>query len=206
MFGRQWVFFGGLTAVPPLVIMQDVAWWGSWPQHDNCAKGVEMSIRDELRREIEETRTAFHRLVDEVPEEALSRPSDNLAWTIGEVLYHMSLAPRMMVADVSMITGERQVYKLLPKLIPQALFDWVNKVYTRSKGRNLSRPQLVDVYDRATMKILQTLESVRDEDFEKSAVYPGWDPLLAGEVTLAQLFHYVKAHFEIHEGQIRNLI
>ncbi|MCL4872379.1 MAG: maleylpyruvate isomerase N-terminal domain-containing protein [Anaerolineae bacterium] len=165
-----------------------------------------MSIRDDLRREIEETRTAFHRLVDEVPEEALSRPSDNPAWTIGEVLYHMSLAPRLMVADVSMITGERQAYRLLPKLIPQALFDWVNKVYTRSKGRNLSHRELIEAYDQATVKILQVLESVGKEDFEKRAVYPGWDPLLAGEVTLAQLFHYVKAHFEVHEGQIRHLI
>ncbi len=165
-----------------------------------------MSIRDELRQEIEETRAAFHRLLEEVPDEALSRPSDNPAWTVGEVLYHMSLAPRMMVSDVSMITGQRKVYKLLPKLIPQALFDWVNKVYTRSKGRNLSRAELANVYDEATRKILQVLESVQDEDFQKSAIYPGWDPLLAGEVTLAQLFHYVKAHFEVHERQIRNLI
>ena len=165
-----------------------------------------MSIRDDLRREIEDTHAAFHHLLEEVSDEALSRPSDNPAWTIGEVLYHMSLAPRLMVSDVSMITGQRQVYKLLPKLIPQALFDWVNKVYTRAKGRRLSRPQLAAAYDEATGKILQVLESVQDEDFQKSAIYPGWDPLLAGEVTLTQLFHYVKAHFEVHARQIRQLI
>jgi len=165
-----------------------------------------MSVRDELHQEIEGTRTAFHQLLATIPDEALSRPSDNPAWTIGEVLYHMSLAPRLMVADVSMITGEHKSYQLVPKLIPQALFDWVNKVYTRSQGRNLSRSELADAYDQATAKILQTLASVQDEDFQKSAIYPGWDPLLSGEVTLVQLFHYVKAHFELHEQQIRNLI
>lgn len=165
-----------------------------------------MSIRDDLRQEIEDTHAAFHHLLEEVSDESLSRPSDNPAWTIGEMLYHMSLAPRLMVSDVRMITGQRQVYKLLPKLIPQALFDWVNQVYTRSKGQNLSRAKLADEYDAATRKILQVLESVGDEDFQKSALYPGWDPLLSGEVTLVQLFHYVKAHFEVHEQQIRNLI
>ena len=165
-----------------------------------------MAIREELRQEIEETRTAYHRLLAEVPDKALSRPSDNPAWTIGEMLFHMSLAPRLMVSDVSMITGQRKLYQLFPKLIPQALFDWINKVYTQSKGRKLSHPELADHYDRATAKILQTLESVQDEDFQKSAIYPGWDPLLSGEVTLVRLFHYVKAHFEVHERQIRNLI
>lgn len=165
-----------------------------------------MSIRDELREEIEATRAAYHQLLARVPDEALKRPSDNPAWTIGEVLFHMSLAPRLMVADVSMITGQSKVYQRFPKLIPRALFDWANKVYTRSKGKNLSRQQLADEYDQATTNILRTLESVQDEDFEKSAIYPGWDPLLAGEVTLVHLFHYVKAHFDVHAQQIDNLI
>lgn len=165
-----------------------------------------MSICDELREEIEATRFAYHQLLEKVPDDALKRPSDNPAWTIGEVLFHMSLAPRLMVADVSMITGQRKIYKLFPKLIPRVLFDWVNKVYTRSKGRNLSCQQLADAYDQATTNILQTLASVQEEDFQKSAIYPGWDPLLAGEVTLVQLFHYVKAHFVVHEQQIHKLI
>jgi hypothetical protein len=57
--------------------------------------------------------------------------------------------------------------------------------------------------DQATTRILATLASVDDDDFEKSATYPDWDPLLSGEVTLTQLFHYVRAHFESHEPQIR---
>jgi hypothetical protein len=126
-----------------------------------------MSIRDELHQEIEDTQDSFHKLLEKVPDEALSRPSHNPAWTIGEVLYHMSLAPGLMVADVSMITSQRKIYKLIPQLIPRALFDWANKVYTRSKGRNLSRQELADAYDQATAKILKTLEAVEEEDFNE---------------------------------------
>jgi hypothetical protein len=167
---------------------------------------MSVEIRSELRREIEETQGAFHDLLDAVPDEALSWQSDNPAWTIGAVLYHMSLAPRLMVADVSMITGQRRAFQLSTKLVPQGLFDWVNKIYTRRGGRDASRQSLAGEYDQATARILRTLESVNDEDFQKSANYPGWDPLLSGETTLAQLFHYVKAHFEVHEQQVRSLI
>jgi hypothetical protein len=165
-----------------------------------------MTVREELRREIEDTRTAFHSLLDAVPDEALSRASDNPAWTIREVLFHMSLAPRLMVADVSMITHQRRGVQVVTKVIPQSLFDWVNKVYTRRRGRSASRRRLLDEYDQATAKILRTLDTVAEEDFKKSATYPGWDPLLSGETTLVQLFHYVRAHFEVHEQQIRGLL
>jgi len=36
---------------------------------------------------MEETRLAFHQLLDSLPERALDLPSDNPAWTIGEVIY-----------------------------------------------------------------------------------------------------------------------
>jgi hypothetical protein len=111
-----------------------------------------------------------------------------------------------MVADVSMITRQRRSFQVLAKVIPQSLFDWVNKVYTHRRGRSASRQRLREEYDQATAKILRTLDSVAEEDFKKSAVYPGWDPLLSGETTLVQLFHYVKAHFQVHEQQIRTLL
>jgi hypothetical protein len=47
---------------------------------------------------------------------------------------------------------------------------------------------------------------VSDTDFTKSARYPGWDPLLSGEVTLQELFGYVAAHFRAHEEQIRRAL
>ena len=162
-----------------------------------------MTLRDDLRNEIQDTQRAFHRLLEDVPIDAYPRRSDNPAWNIGQVLFHMSIAPRMMVQDVSMITRQRKFYQLIPWLVPQVLFDWVNQVYTQQAARNPSKDFLTGKYDRATTNILRTLESVRDDDFAKSARYPGWDPLLFGSVTLHELFRYVGAHFRVHEDQIR---
>ncbi len=90
-----------------------------------------MDVYEQLRHEIIETRLRFHQLLDTIPDRAFSWPSDNPAWTIGEVLYHMSLAPRLVIADVRMITGQTGLYRLIPRLVPKRLFDWVNARMTR---------------------------------------------------------------------------
>lgn len=165
-----------------------------------------MSIREELQQEIEETRQAFHALLASIPDEAFDLPSDNPAWTIGEVLYHMSIAPRMLGTDVKMIVKQSWLYKIIPTVIPKKLFDWINKHLTRWGARNLTREFLKEEYDQAHAATLKALDEVDDSDFKKKLNYPDWDPLLSGEVTLERLFRYVKVHFDSHAAEIRKRI
>jgi hypothetical protein len=165
-----------------------------------------MTPREELRREIEETQVAFQQLLDSIPEAAFGLPSDNPAWTVGEVLYHMSVAPRFVGLDVKMIVRQNWVYRGVAVVVPRALFDWLNKKLTRFGARKLSREFLALEYDKAHQSALRALDAVSDPDFEKQLYYPDWDPLLSGEVTLERLFHYVKAHFDSHAGRIRQIV
>lgn len=165
-----------------------------------------MTTHDCLRQEIEDTRQAFHRLLDSIPDEAFSLPSDNPAWTVGQVLYHMSIAPRMMILDVQMISGQRWIYRLLPLLVPKRLFDWLNVRLTRRGARRVSRQFLSKEYDRAHNTAVGALDALPEADLSKSLVYPNWDPLLSGEVTLEYLFGYVRRHFESHAAEIINAI
>ncbi|MEW6239211.1 MAG: DinB family protein [Chloroflexota bacterium] len=165
-----------------------------------------MTIRESLQREIKETRERFHRLLDSIPDSDFAKPSGNAAWNIGEVLYHMSIAPRFLIEDVKMIGGQRLVYRLIPILFPKRLFDWLNAKLTRFGARRLTRQFLADEYDRAHRRTLEALSQIPDEDLQKSLEYPDWDPLLSGTVTLERLFHYVKAHFDSHEEQIRSAL
>jgi len=158
--------------------------------------------KQELRQEIEETRLRFHDLLARVPEGAFGRQSLNPAWTVGEVLYHMSLAPRFLISDVRMISGQGWMYKLVALLVPGGVFNWLNKVLTRYGARHLDRQFLADEYDRAHAITLNALEMVAEDDLDKEMQYPDWDPLLSGEVTLERLFHYVKLHFDAHKAQI----
>lgn len=163
-----------------------------------------MSTRQELRQEMEETRSAYHGLLAQVPDEAFSLPSDNPAWTIGQVLYHMSLAPRLLWADVRMITGQSWIYRVVPILVPKSLFDWLNARLTRYGARHLSRDFLAQEYDKAHAAALRALDSISDDDLRKQVHYPDWDPMLSGDVTVERLFHYVKLHFGAHAAQIRD--
>ncbi len=165
-----------------------------------------MKRKEQLEQELEETLVAYRQLLKDIPDEALKFRSDNPAWTIGEVLYHMSLAPRMLTTDLSMIIGDRWTYRLIPAIVPKGLFDWLNKVYTRFGARNANHKFLHHEYNKAHLTVIKALESVSEEELDKSIRYPDWDPLLAGEVTVERLFHYVKIHFDAHAGQIRAVL
>jgi len=165
-----------------------------------------VNTRERLQQEIESTRAEFHRLLDSLPEEALSLPSDNPAWNIRQVLYHIAIIPRYMIVEVVMIRRQVWLYQLLPRLIPKGLFDWLNARFTRLGARRMSRQQLADVYDQSYSASLRALASVDDADFGKSLYYPLWDPLLAGDVTVEYLFGYIKRHFDSHAAQIEKAI
>jgi hypothetical protein len=61
-------------------------------------------------------------------------------------------------------------------------------------------------YDRAHRRVLKSLENVQEEDFQKSMLYPGYDPIFSGDVTVERLYRYIKLHFEEHAGQIRKIL
>jgi hypothetical protein len=162
-----------------------------------------VSIKDELRAEMIDTHNAFHKLLAEIPDDAFSSPSDNPAWTIGEVLFHMSLAPRFMVTDLRVILAQAWLARMFAILVPAALFHRLNEFFTRYGSRNLNRTFLAEEYDRAHQRAMQSLEALQEADFQKSLRYPGYDPLLSGNVTVERLYRYINLHFEAHERQIR---
>lgn len=162
-----------------------------------------MTLRDDLRVEIESTRGDFRALLAELPDEALLNPSDNPAWTTGEVLYHMSLAPRLLVADIGLITRRRWVFGIVKRVLSLRLFNWFNERYTRRAARPLTREHLAAEYDRALDTALRTLDALAEDQLAMSLDYPPIDPFLTGEVTVERVFRYVRHHFDEHAAQIR---
>jgi len=169
-------------------------------------KGIEVSIREELRQEIEATNVEFHKLLDSIPVQAYDLPSDNPAWTVAEVLFHMSIAPRLLGEDVKLIMRQDWFIRLIPIILPRRLFDWLNKELTRYGARNASPEFLTRKYDQAHIAALKALGKLDEADFRKIFYYPDWDPLLSGEVTVERLFHYVRIHFDTHAEQLKRVV
>jgi len=163
-----------------------------------------MSLKEELAQEMENTRRNFHHLLDSVPEAMYHHRSENPAWTIGEVLYHISLAPRFLTADLRLIIGQAWIAKVTGVLIPKTLFDKLNEYFTRRwANRNMTREKLGRAYDKAHENAMRSLESLNEEDFSKLLEYPDYDELLTGVVTVEKLYRYTKIHFDVHAEQIR---
>lgn len=159
---------------------------------------LSMTMREEIRTELEATRVAFHKLLDSLSDEDWHKRSGNPAWTIGEVLFHMTLAPRLLPNDVRLIRGGRSAPKL-----PAFLFHRLNIIVTRVGARKLTRQVVGEKYDAAHEGVLEVLETVEAGEWSKGVEYPEWDPLLSGNVTMERLFRYLALHFEVHAEQIR---
>ncbi len=130
-----------------------------------------MNTCEPLRAEIESTRSTFHRLLNSIPEEVSSLPSGNPAWNIRQVLYHIAIIPRYVIVEVVMIRKQVWLYQLLPRLIPKALFYWLNACLTRFGARGLTRQRLAKIYDQSCRAALKALNTVPEEDFGMSLFF-----------------------------------
>ena len=166
-----------------------------------------MTLKQELSQEMETTRQDFHHLLDSVPEALYPHPSDNPAWTIGEVLYHISLAPRFLTADLRMLLGQAWIAKVATALVPKSIFDKLNEYLTRRwASRNMTREKLARAYDKAHENAVRALENLNEADFAKSLEYPNYDEMLAGVVSVEKLYRYITIHFKVHAEQILKIV
>lgn len=165
-----------------------------------------MGLREELAQDLETARLGFHHLVDSVPEALYSHPSDNPAWTIGDVLYHITLGPPALQFEIWMIRYAPGLYRLVMNRFISNLFNRVNAIFT-GRPKRIHRQVLIKSYESGHAGMLSSLKRMHDEDFHRSVVYaPEFVSELAGEVSIERLFRYEKEHFESHEQEIRKIL
>jgi hypothetical protein len=163
-----------------------------------------MTLKEELLTEIESARERFLQLLDSIPEAEYDRPSDNPAWTIGDVLYHISLGPVALAFEVWMIFHARGLFQFGMRVMPSRLFNRVNAWFARRDARRLERAEMAKTYERGHARLRAVLEKICETDLSKSVRYPAeFVSELAGEVNVEQLVHYVSGHVDMHAAQIQ---
>ena len=162
-----------------------------------------MRIKEELENDLESTRREYLHLVESVPEEFYERPSANSAWTIGDVLYHITLGPPAIRTEIWMIRHASWLVSALLNDWTAGIFNRGNALFARHPKR-ITPQTLIRDYQRGHAGLLASLRTMQDSDFYKSARYPAsFVTELAGVVTVERLFRYIKLHFEVHASQIR---
>jgi hypothetical protein len=137
---------------------------------------------------------------------AYSHPSDNPAWTIGDVLYHITLGPRALQFEIWMIRHLPGLFPWVMNRFVTTVFNRVNAIFTGRPKRINSR-MLIRAYENGHAGLVSSLNRMQDDDFQRSVIYPPeFVSELAGDVSIERLFHYVKGHLDVHEEQIREAL
>ncbi len=154
--------------------------------------------REEIRAELEATRIAFHKLLDEIPEDVWEQPSGNPGWNIRELLYHITLAPALLPEDLMLI---RRGWTWLSP--PAWLFNTFNKWFTRWGARGQTKASIAAKYDQAHSRVLRLLDGVREDEWGRAGRYPALNANMpGGKMTIEDLFHYLTRHFNEHVVEV----
>jgi len=164
-----------------------------------------MGLKEELAQDLESARQGFHNLLDSVSEAFYSHPSDNPAWTIGDVLYHITLGPPAIRFEIWMICHTPWMFKAL-NTSTSRLFNWGNALFARHPKR-ITRQTLVKAYEKGHTGLASDLKRMREQDLARSVTYPPeFVSELAGKVSIERLFRYIKLHLDVHAGQISTVL
>ena len=165
-----------------------------------------MTLKEELAREMEITRQDFHHLLDSVPEAFYSHPSDNPAWTIGDVLYHITLGPSALRFEIWMIRHANQLFQFAMNDLISYIFNRINALFARQPKR-ITRQTLSRAYEAGHAGLMSSLMRMSEDDLQKSINYPkSFVVELAGEVSVERIFRYVNEHFDVHAEQINEAL
>lgn len=162
------------------------------------------STKESLLATLERAREEYLRLLESIPESDYCKPSSNEAWTVGDVLFHITLGPSALALEAWMILHARGLFQLAMNVFPSRTFNRVNAWFARRDVRGLSRAGLAKKYESGHAALRSVLMRARDENLAHSVVYPDeFVAELAGTVTVERLVRYALGHVQLHAGQVR---
>jgi uncharacterized damage-inducible protein DinB len=146
------------------------------------------SDRARLRSELEATRQAFHALVESLPADRWRQPSLSSAWSVGEVLVHLTWAIEYLPREVEQACRGKGMFNL-PKWLAEPLSYW----YVRWLARGAAPDAIRRRYDAAMDATLRSLDAIGEEDWTQGADFYG-----EGFHTVADLFGEPAKHLAEH--------
>jgi hypothetical protein len=126
------------------------------------------SCRTDVRADLAATRTAVQQILAGMSAADWRRRSANPAWTVGEVLAHLTLSLEHVPREVECARRGRGMYNL-----PRILAGPVNMLATRLLARRYTWQTIARQYDAAYAAALRTLEGVGDDEWRLGARFFG---------------------------------
>jgi DinB superfamily len=159
--------------------------------------------------ELVAARAEYQRLLGSLSDADWRRRSSNPGWTNGEILFHMALGFFLLPTLLPMIRllgrlpkGATRPFAALLNLATGP-FNWVNALGPRLGARLFRRRSLGKTYDWVMRRVLRTVRTVHDDEWQRGMHYPtNWDALFRDYMTLEHLLRYPIAHMRFHADQL----
>ena len=169
----------------------------------------ELVSRQAVHDELEATRAAFHRLVQDATPNDLRRMTHGTRWTNEQLLFHMLLG--YLIARTLLVlarvfarlpaVASRRFAALLNSATP--VFDEVNFYASCIGARMVGRRRMVALFDRVIAVLHRGLATETGTDLQRGMYYPvRWDLFFKDFMTVADIYHYPSQHFGFHQRQL----
>jgi DinB superfamily len=151
--------------------------------------------RTVLCRQLEETRCAFHAVVEQLSDADWHRKTSTTAWTVGEVLTHLAYILAHTPEAIEHVRQGKNYHN------PPSFLNWlghlINRRLAQQSARGQTRASILAWYDQAHTAMLATVEGIGDDEWGRGAYCFG-----AGYKTVLDLCHQLSSHFQEHAAQI----
>jgi hypothetical protein len=151
--------------------------------------------RAALQARLEETRLAFHTLIESLTDEEWDSKHTSTAWTVRELLSHIVDGLAHTRDAIDHARRGKQFLNLPPFLnwLTQPGNFWLSKWNARGQ----TRQAVLVRYDAAHHGMLNTIEGIRDDEWSRGAQCFG-----DGYKTVLDLCMLPNRHFQEHTAQV----
>lgn len=146
--------------------------------------------REAIRAELEETKTAYHQLLESLGPEDWNKKTANSSWNVRQLMWHIAWGNSVTAQSVDRCRRGKGLN------IPEAIANPLNALWTRINSRNATPDSVAKQYDGVHDKILACLDTINDDDWHKGA------RLFGSDMTVESCFHEAKTHFDEHNADI----
>jgi len=156
---------------------------------------MQRTERAAIAQALESARADFHHLLASIPPSAWRQRGPGSAWTVKEELWHIAWGAQFML---DLIRNARRGIGL-PKP-PMPVADWLNATYTRIRASWATPRSIAAKYDRVHQAALRELDSMREDEWERTV------SIFGQQQTLSGLFEGLSHHTHEHAARIRPLL
>lgn len=149
-----------------------------------------------LRAQLEETRAAYHRLMESLTDADWQRTAFPTAWTVGEVMNHLADTLADKPAAIAAVRSGKQNYMNLPSFLSW-LAPRINYLLVKKSARGKSRQAVLAHYNQAHAALLATIDGIQDSEWQLGAFCYG-----EGYKTVLDLCYMPVSHLHEHAAQI----